>query len=320
MNKHVWTWPIASYLFLGGLGAGMTIIATLADLCFGIGELFALCSLAALVALGLGSALLIFELGRPLQFWRVFSTQRAVLTFGAWMVVLLCLLNLLYFSFWLGWFPWSSLVLARSVIAVLGLLVALGVLLYTGVELSSMKARVFWNTPALPALFAISGVLTGVAADSLLVGLWPYAQAAQTADLTQAITAALTAALVPYVLNILSIAMIVLTLIVTLIYVLMMYTSATAGAREVAARWLSGRYAGAFWGGLIVVGLVLPLLMLMVGDELFSKIAAVLVIVGGIFLRFLVVYSDDRRQLKGEADWWGHLPKGNEPFLKSNWG
>jgi polysulfide reductase chain C len=308
MREHVWTWPIAGYLFLGGLGAGMTLVVAAADLFLGLGSLFALSILGAIVALGLGSFLLIFELGRPLQFWRVFSRQTAVLTFGAWMVIGLVIIDVLYFSFLSAWFPWSGLSGGQAVFAVLAAVLSCGVLIYTGVELSSMKARSFWNTPALPVLFVASGILTGAGADLALVGLWPSPENVLMLLVAKELLALATLGLI------------VTTLFITLLYVLMMFTSANAIAHRAAARWLTGSYAAAFWGGLIGAGLVLPLLLLTVGGSFALALSSVLVIVGGLFLRFLVVYSDDRKEFDGEALRKSRLPRGDEEFLKSDWG
>jgi formate-dependent nitrite reductase membrane component NrfD len=308
MREHIWTWPIAGYLFLGGLGAGMTFVATAADLLLGLGSVFAPCVIGAIVALGLGSFLLIFELGRPLQFWRVFSRQTAVLTFGAWMVVGLIVVDALYFSFLSGWFPWSAFTAGQAVCGVLGLALAFGVLVYTGVELSGMKARPFWNTPALPILFVASGILTGVGADFLLVGLWP--SSGGTAVLLVAKGVLVVAAL----------ALTVATLFMVLLYVLMMFTSSDRVARKAAVRWLTGSYAVAFWGGLIGIGLVAPLLLLVIGGSFALVLASLLVVAGGLCLRFLVVYSDDRRQFNGEDLRRSRLPQGDEEFLTRNWG
>jgi polysulfide reductase chain C len=308
MKEHVWTWPIAGYLFLGGLGAGMTLIAAAADVFFGLGSAFALGVLCAIVALGLGSFLLIFELGRPFQFWRVFSRQTAVLTFGAWMVIGLVIVDALYFSFLSAWFPWSGLLIGQEIFAALGAILSCGVLIYTGVELSSMKARSFWNTPALPVLFVASGILTGAGANLILVGLWPFH------------TSVVTLLTIKGILALVALGFTVGTLFITVLYVLMMFTSSNAVARKAAARWLTGAYAVAFWGGLIGIGLILPLLLFVVGSSLALTLASLLVIIGGLFLRFLVVYSDDRKEFSGEALRKSRLPQGDEKFLKSNWG
>jgi formate-dependent nitrite reductase membrane component NrfD len=307
-HKHVWTWPIATYLFLGGLGAGMTVVAAGADFFLDAGGEFALCVLAAVVVLGAGSALLIFELGRPWQFWRVFSRQKAVLTFGAWMVIALVVVDILYFSFLCGWFPWGGFVAGRIIVAWLGILLSCGVLIYTGVELSSMRARVFWNTPVLPVLFVSSGLLVGSAADYLLLGIWPSV----TQPMPNATATAMLLALMVF--------LVLSTLFITMLYVLMMYTSAGYSAQRVAKRWLVGRYALVFWAVLVAAGLVAPLVLLALGDSRIIPLAALLTIVGGVCLRFLVVYSDDRRQIEGEVKRLSRLPRGDEDFLRSNWG
>lgn len=307
-EKHVWTWPIAGYLFLGGLGAGVSIVVAAADLFFGLGSVLYLCLLVAIAALALGSFLLIFELGRPLQFWRVFSKQKAVLTFGAWMVSALIVFDIIYLSCFISWFPWEGIAVLRVILSALCLIIGCGVLMYTGIELSSMKGRLLWNTPILPILFALSGLLTGIAACLLCVGLW--AEAISPATLT----------LLYAVMRSLGIGLTVVVLITSFIYVLMIYTSSNKSARNAMKRWLSGTFAPGFWGGLIVVGLVLPLLLFALDTVMFDMIASVFIICGGLCLRFLVVYSDDRQLLSGEGYYWDHLAKGNEPFLDRNWG
>lgn len=312
MKEHVWTWPIASYLFLGGLGSSMTIVASVSDLFFGSGSVLAFCLLVSAVVLAFGSFLLIFELGRPLQFWRVFSMQKAVLTFGAWMVVLLMVINVVYFSFWVDWFPWRDLEVLRLIVAVLAILIGCGVLLYTGIELSSMKGRVLWNTPAMPILFAVSGLLTGLAADILLFGLWPY-KAGGAGDGLAAVGLTVEA------MKVLCVGLVVATLVVTLVYLFMTYTSSNSSAKKAALRWIKGSYAPAFWGGLVALGLVVPLLLFAFDIKLLNDAAFVLILAGGVFLRFLVVYSDDRRVLPGEEGYWGRLPKGHERFIGKDW-
>jgi formate-dependent nitrite reductase membrane component NrfD len=295
----------------------MTILFACADLFLGIGEAFWLCPLVALIALGAGSGLLIFELGRPWQFWRVFSRQTAVLTFGAWMVGILVVADAAYFSCWLSFLPWAGIWAVRSVTAVVAMLLGFGVLLYTGVELASMKARVFWNTPALPMVFALSGLLSGCGANCLVLFALPPSPFAHNAAAQVAMALVGVA-----ILQICLTALCVAALLATMLYVLMMYSSVTPGSRKVALRWLKGRYAAPFWCGLVLAGHVLPLLLLAFGASSPATVgvAAAAAIVGGVFMRFLVVHSDDRRMIEDEAAYLARLPKGDEEFLKRNWG
>ena len=245
-EEHKWGWPIASYLFLGGLGGGMIVLAGLADLVFDRGEAFSLGSLIAGIAIAVGSGLLIFELGRPSQFWRVLSRQKAIMTAGAWMLSFTIVTSFAYFSFWPDFSPWRELVGLRHLFAGINIVLGLGVCIYTGILLGSLRARAFWNTPILPVLFLVSGLSTGAAAQALLAGAWPYRGSA--ADV-EAIHGALRS---------LDLTLIVFELMVLFLYVVMMRLAAGKVTARIAAKWLAGEKSFAFWGGLVVLGLAAP--------------------------------------------------------------
>ena len=307
MSERVWSWPLAIYLFLGGLGAGMTIVTAVADVIFGAGAVFAITPLVAACALGIGCGFLLFELGVTKAFWRVFTWHGAVLNFGAYSLGILLALDVVYFSFFTGWFPWCGLVAGRTFFAVLCFIVALAVIVYTGVELASMKGRSFWNTPALPVLFTVSGLLTGIAANSLLLGFWPYAGMPVVVDVIRA------------VLSFMGLALALLTLLCMVSYVLMMKMSSDTYAQIPAARLLNGSYSSAFWIGVVAVGLVVPMVLFAIGGTVPALAADCCVLVGGICLRALIVFSDDRRMLPGEEDYYDRIATGDEPFMKTNW-
>jgi protein NrfD len=304
-EEHKWGWPIASYLFLGGLGGGMIVLAGLADLAFDRGGLFSLGSLIAGIAIGIGSGLLIFELGRPSQFWRVLSRQKAIMTVGAWMLSLTIFTSFAYFSFWPEFSPWQELVGLRHLFAVVNIVLGLGVCIYTGILLGSLRARAFWNTPILPVLFLVSGLSTGVAAQALLAGAWPYRGSAADVEAIHA------------VLRSLDLTLIVFELMVLFLYVVMMRLAAGKVTARVAAKWLAGEKSFVFWGGLVVFGLVVPGFLYLVPSEAAHLAAPVLILIGGLILRFLVVFSDERAELPGEGEYYARLPKPDAPFLKA---
>jgi formate-dependent nitrite reductase membrane component NrfD len=301
--KHGWGWPVAFYLFLGGLGGGMVIVSTVADIFFGQGDLFAFSNFVVGVLLGIGSFLLIFELGRPLQFWRVFSSQRAVMTVGAWLLGILILISIVYGTFWIDVFPWSRVKTLRNLFAFANLIVGVAVVTYTGILLGSMRARHFWNSPALAILFFNSGLSTGFAAQSLLAGWWPWQGAAGELDATQKI------------LHIGDSILIGFELLIVFTYVLMMLGAASDVAKASAQSLLTGDKKLAFWGGLVGLGLLLPLILYILEVETF--LASVCVLIGGLILRFLIVYSNERQSLPGEERYKKNLPRGDEAFLKA---
>ena len=65
-----WGWPIAFYLFLAGLSAGASIVTVLISNKFGKDNYyFKAAALIAPVAIVLGLALLVLDLGKPLSFY-----------------------------------------------------------------------------------------------------------------------------------------------------------------------------------------------------------------------------------------------------------
>ena len=83
--------------------------------------------------------------------------------------------------------------------------------------------------------------------------------------------------------------------------------------------WLKGRQRLAFWVGLVGIGLIVPLVLYAVGINITWILASAGVLIGGIVLRFLIVYSGDRTLLPGETEFLAKLPSGDEEFL-SAWG
>ncbi len=297
-ERHNWGWPIACYLFLGGLGGGMIIVSGLADLILMKGELFCLGGLVGGIAIAVGSSLLVFELGRPLQFWRVFSTQRAIMTIGAWMLSLAIFTSLAYFSFWPGFSPWRDFTTLRHLFAGANAVLGFVVCLYTGILLGSLRARTFWNTPILPILFLVSALSTGIAAQSLLSGMWP-------GGLTHDRVVGLQA---------LDLVLVVFEVTILFIYVLMMRFSSTSLAARVAQRWLTGSRKWEFWG-LVTVGLFAPVVLHVLHSDAVPGLAQALILLGGLVLRFLIVYADDHTELPGEGEYYARLPEPEAPFL-----
>ena len=179
MKHHYWEAPIVIYLFLGGLGGGIFFLSALFDLVVapGSGALFFAPVFFALAALAVGCFFLVFELGQPPVFWRVFTTKTAIIKWGA---VLLSVAMIFGFVWWLTYLPvlgweWTygiaaALEGARGVTLAVAGIAGFGIMVYTGVMLSTLKAHAFWATPALPVLFTVSALSTACAAIALSLG------------------------------------------------------------------------------------------------------------------------------------------------------
>jgi protein NrfD len=302
-NKRTWGWPIASYLFLGGLGGGMLIISSAADLFFHQGDPFALGTLVAVVAMALGSGMLIFDLGRRFYFWRVFSRPKAIMTAGAWMLSLAIICGLVYSATLFDSSPWYQASPLRQVFAWINLSLGVGVAIYTGVFLGTMKARPFWNSPELPILFLISAISSGLAAQLLIVHFWAFGATGSEANV------------IATFLRSINIGVLLLELVALVVSTLIMRYSSNTSNAQIAATWLSGSRRVPFWA-LVCLGLFLPILFYSMGSSGIMVTAIALVLIGGITHRFLVVYTDNRVLLPGEEQFLRWLPEGDEDFLR----
>jgi formate-dependent nitrite reductase membrane component NrfD len=286
---QVWGWEIPVYLFLGGLVAGMMVIAGYFLLSGRGRRTDCVCFLLpglGLVLLSLGMLALFLDLEHKPYFWHLYTTFMPLspMSWGAWILVLVypgLLANMLLrlpealrrrlppLAAWsdrLGAVPGVARIVG-------GANVGLGVLLgiYTGVLLSAMGARPLWNSALLGPLFLVSG-LSSAAAFVHMVARDPDERVLLAkADNT----------------------FLALELVLIGLY-LVGLASATRVHMEAAALFLGGPYTAAFWVGVVGLGIVVPLFIqtLAVGHRVrHTPVAPVLVIAGGLLLRFVVVYA-----------------------------
>ncbi len=194
MAEHHWGWLIAIYLFLGGMGAGSFLMASVFELS-GVRYKHDFCPTAMAGAgvsgplILIGTLLLIFDLGAGMREpWRIpfmFTNFRSVMTWGIWILTFflpLCfaygLLELMHgHPAILAWMRRKQEVLPKRlrlvpeslpyrrikrVVCSVGSVLAIGTAVYTGVLLSVVRAVPLWNTPVLPLLFLVSAISTGM--------------------------------------------------------------------------------------------------------------------------------------------------------------
>ncbi len=183
MNPHIdpvldiWQWQVPVYLFIGGLCAGILILAAWAVLSKAKSQTAQRLSLAVLPLLGIGMGALFLDLENK---WNVFQffgrfVPSAPMSWGSW---LLLLLSPIIAAFVLAtateawpnhWekIQQRSILLTRiktlcepfrqhlSVIILIG---GISLAVYTGVLLSAYVARPFWNNSSLAILFLLSGL------------------------------------------------------------------------------------------------------------------------------------------------------------------
>jgi len=288
---HVWHAEVALYLFLGGLVAGvMVLLAARRLLRPGIptSRALALVPWSVPVLLTIGMLFLWLDLENRWNAFRFYLVFRVAspMSWGAWILVLVYPVSLLFAwgetpeelrARWRERFlgqrtgarldTWTIASRRSLAAAQLGLGVLLGV--YTGILLGTFAARPLWNSAALGPLFLVSGLSTG-AAFMLLHGLWPR-ERQQLAHLDMGLVG--------------------LEIVILGLWFAAL-ASGSAPSQAAARLFFGGAYTAAFWTLVVALGLVTPVAAEWLERRhgaIPGRAAAVLVLVGGLALRWIVV-------------------------------
>lgn len=287
---NVWHWEVPVYLFLGGLTAGVMFFAALMVLLrreeqatFAVNRL----SLLAPIALSLGMGALFLDLEHKLFVWRFYTAFQPAspMSWGSWILILVypvAILQVLstlrpgypFLARWLERIPRAGDVLDfserhRRAIAAWTIPIAVALGIYTGILLSALSARPFWNTGVLGPLFLVSGLSTAAALVVLIARHHGERLLFTRIDVG---------------LILVEIALVAL-LVVNL-------TTGTAVHLQAAQHILGGEYTLLFWGAFVGLGLLVPLLLEwheLRGGRMLVFLGPLLVIVGGYILRHVTV-------------------------------
>lgn len=234
-HQQEWGSLVALDLFLEGAGGGLFFVSIL--LGSPLGQLLGL-----LLAL-LGVFVLLMELGRPERFWMVFSRPSSSwISRGALIIGVLIVGGTLYLlSLWkpLAWLPWSEGTTIGILLKATVALASFALMLYTGFALSSTVVIPSWNTGLLP-LWALAHSLSSGGA--ILLFLTTVVNIPlQRMGLLQA----------------LQLSSLLSCLVVSLVFLL---TRSSSGGKTAGWTLAQRRLTFLFFGGVIGVGLIVPLL------------------------------------------------------------
>lgn len=269
---------VVCYLFLGGAGAGLLGVTVVLDVfCRRVRgavsrRMVGVCYAASFLALTLGCVCLLADLGRPDFAFSLFASPHpTALTFGAFSLLVALAAAALFATLNL----FEGLVVSGAVAkatAVLAIAAAVAVAVYTGVLLYSLRAVVFFSSVWVPVLFSLSSLSCGLAA---VVGLSAFFPQVRLAFLRM--------------LSTLDVVVIVMEACALASFLLRAQAAAPAQATQL----LAGDGSLAFWLGLVLCGLIAPLALDAAALRLRSpsvlQLAAVLVLVGGFALRWIIV-------------------------------
>ena len=270
LKSPEWELMIVWYFFLGGIAGGAYFTAAIAD-SFGGPRDRAVARAGYLLSLPLTAIcgiLLVVDLGVPLRFLNMlgkFSFWNPM-SIGAWGIGVFGLFTLV--SSVLSFSSSARRVVLRQRIGLVGSIFGFFLASYTGVLLGG-TAQPFWGDARLMgALFLVSGASTGMAAISLILFLTGGAAGEGFGKVKKADRYSM-----------------IFELVILAIFLALLGSA----ARPLVA----GQFAPLFWGGLVGLGLVIPLVLDFVGRraKVLPAVAAVLVLIGGFVLRYVVLMS-----------------------------
>ena len=263
-----WGWKVAAYLWTKSVAAGTLLIAAVAALLGASPSGFMLGvapPLIALIFLAITTGLLIVDLKRPDRFHYILvkGNRHSWLVKGAWILMAYGLVAVV----WLLGARAGADGLLR-LLALPTIILAAATAGYSAFLFGQAEGRDFWQSPLLlPQLLAAA--LSAGASSLLAVGPLVGAPEATLPRLAGILIASLIAQ-------------------GTLLFAELGGKHANVDVARTARLLTRGHFSGAFWGGVVVAGIVVPVALLW----LFPAAGAVVVIAGLLTLGGLWVYED----------------------------
>ncbi len=284
---NIWHWQIPSYLFLGGLAAGILFFAGVFTILGKEHKYPTTVKTAPMVvpfALVLGLFFLFLDLKHKLYFWQLYTTIRleSPMGWGAWVLMIMTPISFVWSASYLrelypAWdWKYSFLKKIEAWIIKNRLLIAwpmaiyaiiLGI--YTGILLSAFNARPLWNTSILGPLFLVSGMSTGAAVILLLSKDHKERKIMGRID--------------------------ILLIIIELFFIIHLFMGFKAGSEaqiDAANLFLGGSFTAPFFTFVVLLGLIFPAVLETLelrGYKVPVAVPVILVLLGGLIFRFLIV-------------------------------
>ncbi|NEW81835.1 MAG: polysulfide reductase NrfD [Mariniphaga sp.] len=284
---NIWHWQIPSYLFLGGLAAGILFFAGVFTILGKENKMATAVKIAPMFvpfALILGLFFLFLDLKHKLYFWQLYTTIRleSPMGWGSWVLMIMTPISIIWsasyvreiFPNWDWKFKFlktfeSWVIKNRILIAWPMTIYAVILGIYTGILLSAFNARPLWNTSILGPLFLVSGMSTGAAVILLLSKDHKERKIMGRID--------------------------ILLIIIELFFITHMFMGFKAGSEasiNAANLFLGGSFTAPFFAFVVILGLIFPAILEVFelkGYKVPVVVPAVLILIGGLIFRFLIV-------------------------------
>jgi formate-dependent nitrite reductase membrane component NrfD len=274
--QHEWGWLKAAYLFLGGVGAGAYVVAALGGFIGGSRESVTSVGLwIGFPSVLLGSFFLLAALGSPSRAFLAARKQgsswisRGTVIITGFMILAFLHLVLVRFT------NVGETGAGIDILAILGIVFAVGTMVYTGILLGASKGIPFWRAGVVPVVFVISALVSGYFA--VLLGAMLFNEPTPALLRTMALEV---------------VALVIIEGLAVVVFLQAAYK--TPDSRESAERMV---HKPLFLLGYLVLGLVTPLILMLVayfstgeaavGGGIIAAVAigALLGLVGRLILR-----------------------------------
>lgn len=284
---NIWHWQIPSYLFLGGLAAGLLFFASFFTIMGKEHKMETTVKKAPLIVpfvLMLGLFFLFLDLKHKLYFWQLYTTIRleSPMGWGSWVLMIITPISILWSASYVkevfpNW-DWKFKILNtieawliknRKIIAWPMAIYSVILGIYTGILLSAFNARPLWNTSILGPLFLVSGMSTAAAVIMLMSKDHKERKIMGRID--------------------------ILLIVVELFFIIHLLMGFLAGSEvqiNAANLFLGGKFTAPFFAFVVILGLIFPAILEVFelkGYKVPIVVPAVLILLGGLIFRFLMV-------------------------------
>lgn len=270
---HTMAWPsaYAIYFFVIGISSALFFFSALSWYWEGYKPLREKSFYASFVLLVFGGLLLISDLSQPMRFLNMLNPAylnfTSPLAWGGLNLIVFGLVSVLYFFMMRKGDETNS-----KRLAVIGSVLALGLPIYTGFDLTVHQHRPVWNTPLMPVLFVGLSLLSGAAVATFM------------AKGSEKLTAALRKM------------MLWSAGAVGAMLISLLGTTAYGGVgAELTYMYLTSGALGMIFVGLgIIAGTAVPIALLLAPfgrQQMGMMVASVLILVGGMALRYSILYG-----------------------------
>lgn len=320
---ELWGTAIGFYLFLGGVSGGAFVTGAAADL-LGLRtddedrkrvfRITARIGMAmSFISIAIGGLVLLLHLGEPanvVYIW-LFQNPASWMAIGVWVIIAMVLIAMLQLL-WLGFGDEGSYDLTlrridyladftrprpyeRLALMGVGTILAIVLVVYTALLVSAAHSVVpLWHPILLPLLFLASGLSMGIAATVGITAIREGVEGTGVHEFSLADDAVILGEIV-------------------ILGAFLYWLSGQSGAAAVSFERLTETFALEFWGGVVIIGLILPLVLsgaLILAERLNKELSSRLktgtyltkfafVLIGGWFLRMAVLFAAYNEPLIG---------------------